>query len=77
MKKKLNCKTGLKKNLITSTVFKRELELCRNLSHENGGKCGWGKCKDCGVIPLLYKFHKGMLLEDAKDIKSAKEKVTK
>jgi len=77
MKNKPTCKTGLKKNLISLAVFERELELCRNLSHENGGKCGWGRCKDCGVIPLLYKFHKGVLLEDEKDIKNTKEKSLK
>ena len=68
MKNKSTCKTGLKKRLISSAVFKREIELCRDLSHKNGGKCNWGKCKDCGVVPLLYKFHKGMLLEDEKKI---------
>jgi hypothetical protein len=77
MKNKPTCKIGLKKNLINAEVFKRELELCRNLSHENDGKCGWGKCKDCGVVPLLYKFHKGILLEEATEIKSAKEEIIK
>ena len=77
MKNKPTCKTGLKKNLISAAVFKREIELCRNLSHKNGGKCGWGKCEDCGVIPLLYKFHKGLLLEEAKEIKEKKDKLLK
>lgn len=70
----LSCKTGLKKNVIPSTVFKRELELCRNLFQENGG-CGWGKCENCGVIPLLYKLHKGELLEDSQDIKKVKKEI--
>ena len=74
-KHKTSCKTGVKKNLISRTVFERELELCRNLFCENGGTCGWGKCEQCGVIPLLYKLHSGILLEDTKDIKSVKDKI--
>jgi len=70
---KPTCKTGLKKNIIKKEVFDRELELCQNLSKENSGKCGWGKCKDCGVIPLMIKLHKGELLEDPEEIKKSKE----
>lgn len=74
-KNKLTCKTGLKKNIVKKEVFKREIALCKMLSRENGGKCGWGKCKDCGVIPLLYKLNKGVLLEKPAEIKKAKSKV--
>lgn len=63
------------KNIIKKEVFEKELKMCRQLSKEKKGKCAWGKCKDCGVIPLLYKFHKGQLLEDSKEIKSAKDRV--
>ena len=76
-KKKLTCKTGLKKNIIRKEVFNREVMLCKKLAKENKGKCGWGKCKDCGVIPLLYKLHKGKLLEKPSEIKRAKSKITK
>ncbi len=74
---KLTCKTGLQKDVISKKVFKRELALCHKLSQENGGGCGWGRCKDCGVIPLLYKLHEGKLLEDPDEIKRAKDKVVK
>jgi len=77
MHDKPTCKTGLQKNIINSEVFEREVALCRKLSQENGGKCGWGKCKDCGVIPFLYKLHKGKLLEDPDEIKKAKDKIMK
>jgi hypothetical protein len=69
---KLTCRIGLRRNIIKKEVFDREVALCRKLSKENGGKCGWGKCKDCGVIPLLYKLHKGQLLEDSTEIKKVK-----
>ncbi len=74
---KITCKTGLKKNIIKKEVFDRGIALCKMLAKEGGGKCGWGKCKDCGVIPLLYKLHKGKLLEKPAEIKKAKSKITK
>jgi len=70
---KVTCKTGLKNNIIDKEVFERELSMCKNLSKENGGKCGWGVCQTCGVIPLLHKLHKGELLEDSEEIKKAKK----
>ena len=47
------------------------------LAKENKGKCGWGKCKDCGVIPFLYKLRKGQLLENPVEIARAKSKIFK
>ena len=73
--KKLTCKTGLKKNIIKKEVFDREIALCKMLSKENKRKCGWGKCKDCGVVPLLIKLYKGKLIEKPSEIKKAKSKL--
>jgi len=75
--KELTCKTGLKKNIIKKKVFERETALCRELSKENKGKCGWGKCNNCGVIPLLYKLYKGQLLEKPQEIKKIRSKILK
>ena len=77
MKNKLTCKTGLKKNIIKKAVFDKEIALCNMLFKKNKGKCGWGECKDCGVIPLLYKLHKGKLLEKPAEIKKAKSKIAR
>lgn len=71
-----NCKNGLRKNVIDKEIFNREIALCQKLAKENSGKCGWGKCMDCGVIPLLYKLHKSELLEDIK-AKKVKEEILK
>lgn len=73
--KKLTCKTGLKKNIIKKEVFDREITLCKNLAKENKGKCGWGICEKCGVLPLLFKLHQGLLLEDPKEIAEARNKL--
>lgn len=77
VKNKLTCKTGLKKNVLNKELFEREISLCRKLNKENKGKCGWGKCADCGVIPFLIKLHKGQLLEESSQIKRAREEVFK
>lgn len=74
-KTKLTCKTGLKKNIIKKEVFDREIALCQMLSKENKGKCGWGKCQDCGVIPLLYKLYKGKLLEKPAVLAKIRKKI--
>lgn len=76
MKNELTCKTGLKKNIINKEVFDREIALCEKLSRENSGTCGWGKCKDCGVVPLLYKLYKGQLLKKPIEIKKSKKNIT-
>lgn len=76
-KNKLTCKTGLKKNIIKKEVFDREIALCKMLSKEHKGKCGWGICKKCGVVPLLYKLHKGKLLEKPADLTKIRKKIFK
>ena len=70
-------KKRLKKNIIKKEVFDREISICRTLSKENLGKCKWGRCKNCGVIPFLYKLHKGELLEDPIKIAETKNKILK
>jgi len=65
------------KKLIKKETFDKEIKMCEKLSKENRGKCNWGSCKDCGVIPLLYKLYKGKLLEKPAEIKKAKAKITK
>jgi len=74
-KNKITCKTGLKKNIIKKEIFNREIALCRQLSKEHKGKCGWGKCRECGVTPLLYKLNKGQLLEDPVKIAKIKNRI--
>ncbi len=66
MEKKVACDTGLRKGIIEKEIFDREISLCKQLAKENKGKCGWGRCKNCGVIALLYKLHEGELLEGEK-----------
>jgi len=77
MKKKITCKTGLKKNIIKKEVFDREISLCQMMSKKNKGKCGWGRCKDCGVVPFLYKLHKGQLLEDPAKLREIRKNIFK
>ncbi len=56
-------------------IFEKELAMCRKLYKKNGGKCNWGRCKNCGVIPLLYKLGKGKLYEDEKEVEELKRMI--
>lgn len=58
-------------------IFEKELAMCQKLSKENGGKCNWGECDKCGVIPLLYKLGKGELYEKMNEIENLKLSVLK
>jgi hypothetical protein len=61
--------------MISDKVFDRETMMCSKLSREKGGECNWGKCESCGVIPLLYKFSKGVLLETVEEVENAKKNI--
>lgn len=56
-------------------VFEREIAMCRELFKKNNGKCNWGECEKCGVIPLLYKLGKGEIFEKEANIKELKKKI--
>jgi hypothetical protein len=71
--KRTTCKTGLKKGVINKNIFDREVDLCKKLSRENKGKCGWGKCKNCGVLFLLHKFYRKELIEKKEEIKKIRK----
>ena len=60
---------------ISKELFQKEIDMCKQLSKENGNKCNWGEYNKCGVIPLLYKIHKGILLEDEQEIKDIKKQI--
>ncbi|MFA6090091.1 MAG: hypothetical protein WC755_09620 [Candidatus Woesearchaeota archaeon] len=63
------------RNIIKKDIYERETTICKNLSKENGGKCCWGECGKCGVLPILYKLHKGVLLEEPDEIAKMKNKI--
>ena len=43
------------------------------MSKKNGGKCSWGECEKCGVVPLLYKLGKGEFYENKDEIDKIKK----
>ncbi|MFA5080066.1 MAG: hypothetical protein WC472_00370 [Candidatus Paceibacterota bacterium] len=61
--------------MIEKEIFEKEILLCRGLSIKNGGKCNWGECEKCGVVPMLYKLGKGEIYEEKEDVKKLKETV--
>ena len=60
---------------MTEEEFQKETAMCRELYQKNSGGCAWGKCKTCGVIPLLYKLHKGIFVEKEEEIKALKKEI--
>lgn len=56
-------------------IFDKEISMCRKLSHDNGGKCNWGECEKCGVIPMLYKLAKGEIYEKKDEVKKLRKDV--
>ncbi len=54
-------------------IFEKEIAMCRDLSRKNGGKCNWGECAKCGVIPLLYKLGKGEFYEKEDEVEKLKK----
>lgn len=57
-----------------SDVYKKETKTCARQFKEKQG-CAWGRCADCGVVPLLYKLETGKTIEDAAEIKELKEEI--
>lgn len=60
--------------ILESKIFNSEIAMCQK-HFQKKGKCKWGECAKCGVIPLLFKLGKGELYEDEEKIAELKEKV--
>jgi len=58
-------------------IFEKEIAMCRRLNKENNGRCNWGECEKCGVIPLLYKLHRGEFHESGEEAEDLKKTVFK
>jgi len=58
-------------------TFEKEIAMCQELSKKNNGKCNWGECEKCGVIPLLFKLGRGKLYEDKGEIDKLKKATLK
>ncbi|MFA6252242.1 MAG: hypothetical protein WCX74_02475 [Candidatus Paceibacterota bacterium] len=56
-------------------VFEKEVSMCKELSLKNGGKCNWGECEKCGVVPMLYKLGKGEIYESKEAVEKLKKEV--
>jgi hypothetical protein len=59
-------------NNMEKEIFEKELLMCRDLSKKNNGKCKWGECDKCGVIPLLYKLYQGKIYDKEDEVKGLK-----
>ncbi len=59
--------------VISKEIYETEIAMCKEHNKEKG-YCCWGNCKDCGVLPLLYKLHTGEII-DGKKLEEFKLKV--
>jgi len=57
-----------------SDVYKKETKTCARLFKESQG-CRWGRCENCGVIPLLHKFETGEIIKDDAEIKALRNEI--
>ncbi len=55
-------------------IFDKEVSMCQEMYKKDKG-CNWGKCKDCGVLLVLNKLHKGKLIEDKEEVKKFKDEI--
>jgi len=60
-------------NSLNDETFEKEVAMCKKLSKKNGGRCNWGECEKCGVIPLLHKLGKGKLYENKDEIEKLRK----
>ncbi len=65
-----------KSNKLSKKIFGTEIGMCQKLYKKSKG-CNWGKCKDCGAVPLLYKLYSGLIVENKNDLKKLKIKFLK
>ncbi|NTU67018.1 MAG: hypothetical protein HGB08_03800 [Candidatus Moranbacteria bacterium] len=61
--------------MIEKETFEKETGMCRELSRKKGGRCNWGECSKCGVIPLLHKLYKSEVVESEEEIKNLKDEI--
>ena len=64
-----------KHNDMEKEIFEEEIAMCRELSQKNGGKCNWGECEKCGVVPLLHKLGNGKIYENEDEVKELKRSI--
>jgi hypothetical protein len=57
---------------ISQETFETEIEMCKK-HFQKKQCCAWGKCENCGVVPLLVKLHEGGIVDNKQDIEALKE----
>jgi len=55
-------------------IYDKEVDICKQAFKENKG-CNWGKCEDCGVVPLLHKLNTGEVVEDKEEVNKLKNNI--
>lgn len=58
---------------INEKTYNVEIEICKK--HYKQGFCNWGKCTECGVVPLLHKMYNKEIVDDAEEIDKLKKQL--
>lgn len=56
-------------------TFESEIAMCQILNKKHSGKCNWGECDKCGVIPMLYKLGKDEFYDNPADVENLRKTV--
>lgn len=67
---------AIRRILALQSPYDHEMSMCSELHRKQGG-CNWGKCENCGVIPLLHKLKTGKVVEKSEDVHVLKNSVFK
>ena len=57
--------------MIDRETYEKEMAICGDFSKK--GHCNWGKCSECGVIPLLHKMFTGEIIENKEELENLKK----
>ena len=60
--------------MLDQETFEKEIKICQKMYKEKGG-CSWGKCDECGVLPLLHKLQTGYVVEESVEVQKLKKKL--
>ncbi|HAR99891.1 MAG: hypothetical protein US57_C0015G0014 [Candidatus Moranbacteria bacterium GW2011_GWC2_37_73] len=61
---------------ISKETFETEIAICKK-HFQKKQCCAWGKCENCGVLPLLQKLYKDEIIDEKEAVTKYKNKILK
>jgi hypothetical protein len=60
--------------MLDKQTFEKEIKICQKMYKEKGG-CNWGKCEECGAVPLLHKLNTDEVVEDKEEVERLRKTI--